>query len=168
MGRRSIKENKNVYQLAREEAGMTRAEASEATVFMSESVIEKIENDVVPDPEEVVAMASAYKRPDLCNYYCSKECSIGQAYVPHVKISELSQIVLHMLASLNSLERQKERLIEITVDGEISTEEMRDFAQIQKMINQISMAADALRLWVDRSIATGNVDEEALKRFMNE
>ena len=113
-------------------------------------------------------MSSAYKRPDLCNYYCSKECSIGQAYVPQIKISELSQIILHMLASLNSLERQKDRLIEITVDGKITTEEIRDFAQIQKMINQISMAADALRLWVDTSIANGNVDEETLKRFMNE
>ena len=46
MGRKSVRENKNIYQLSREEANMTRAEASEATGFMSESVIEKIEHCV--------------------------------------------------------------------------------------------------------------------------
>ena len=35
MGRTSTKENKCIYQLAREDAGMTRAEASEALKFIS-------------------------------------------------------------------------------------------------------------------------------------
>ena len=169
MGRKSTRDNKNIYQLSREEAGMTRAEASDAIGFMSESVIEKIEYDqAVPDPEEVLGMARAYKKSDLCNYYCSQECPIGQEYVPEVKISELSQIVLHMLASQNSLEKEKNRLIEITVDGEISPEEMKDFVRIQKVINQISMAADAMRLWINQNIASGNIDQEEFERLLNE
>lgn len=167
MGRKSVKEDKNVYQIAREQAELTRSEASEQT-YLSESVIEKIEYGTSkPDPDEVVSMAKAYKRPELCNYYCSHECSIGNVYVPEVKISDLSQIVLHMLASLNSLEKQKDRLIEITVDGDITDDELKDFAQIQKMVNQISMAADALRLWVDKSIASGKVNAEELEKLLN-
>lgn len=168
MGRKSTKDNKNVYQLAREEAQLTRAAASEAT-WLSESVIEKIEyGSSKPDPDAVVAMAKAYKKPELCNYYCSHECAIGDAYVPEVRVSQLSEIVLHMLASLNSLEKQKERLIEISVDGNITADEMQDFAKIQKMLNQISMAADAMRLWAEKAIASGNVDAEALNKVMNE
>jgi hypothetical protein len=52
--------------------------------------------------------------------YCSHECPIGQEYVPEVKVKELSQIVLQMLATMNSLEKAKDRFIEITADGEIS------------------------------------------------
>ncbi|MBE6108956.1 MAG: helix-turn-helix domain-containing protein [Erysipelotrichaceae bacterium] len=168
MGRKSTKDNKNIYQLSREEAGLTRMEASGLT-YLSESVIEKIEYGTSkPDPDAVVAMAKAYKKPELCNYYCSHECAIGDAYVPEVKISSLSEIVLHMLASLNSLEKQKDRLIEITVDGEITADELADFASIQKMLNRISLSADAMRLWLEKSIASGHVDEAELRRLLNE
>ncbi len=168
MGRKSIKDNKNIYQLSREEAGLTRMEASGLT-YLSDSVIEKIEYGTSkPDPEAVVAMAKAYKKPELCNYYCSHECAIGDAYVPEVKISSLSEIVLHMLASLNSLEKQKERLIEITVDGEITKDELADFASIQKMLNRISLSADAMRLWLEKSIASGNVDETEFRKLLND
>lgn len=168
MGRKSTKDNKNVYQLAREEAGLTRSNASEMT-YLSESVIEKIEYGTTkPDPDAVVAMAKAYKKPELCNYYCSHECAIGDAYVPEVRVSNLSEIVLHMLASLNSLEKQKDRLIEITVDGSVTNDEMQDFVKIQKMLDQISLAADAMRLWVEKSIASGNVDAEEFAKAMDD
>ena len=67
MGKKSTKENKNVYQLAREAADMTREEAAEALEFVSESRIEKIEGEKsLPEPDEVLAMANAYKKPSLC------------------------------------------------------------------------------------------------------
>ncbi len=106
MGRKSTRENKSIYQLAREEAGMTREEASESMKFVTDSRIEKYESGKSPvQPDEVLAMAKAYKKPALCNYYCSHECPIGQEYVPEVKTAELAQIVLKMLASMNLLEK---------------------------------------------------------------
>ena len=108
MGRSSTKENKNIYQQSRENAALTREAAAEQMEFLSESKIEKIEYEkTAPHPEEVLAMAKCYKDPSLCNYYCSHECPIGQEYVPEVKIKELSQITLEMLASLNALEQEK-------------------------------------------------------------
>ena len=54
MGKRSIKEDKSVYQLAREEAGMTREEASEAMQFVSDSRIEQYESGKSPvQPESL-------------------------------------------------------------------------------------------------------------------
>lgn len=64
-------------------------------------------------------MAAKYRRPSLCNYYCSNQCPIGQAYVPEIEMKELSAIVLEMLASLNCVNLEKERLIEITADGKL-------------------------------------------------
>ena len=63
-----------------------------------------------------------------------------------------------MLASLNSLDKEKNRLIEITVDGQISEDEIRDFEKIQEQLSQISMAIDSLQLWVQKAIADGRID----------
>lgn len=117
MGRKSTKENKNVYQTSRESLGLTREAAAEKLEFLSADRIEKIESEKsLPHPDEILAMADCYKNPSLCNYYCSHECPIGQECVPEVQMKDLSQITLEMLASLNTLNRDKDRLIEITVD----------------------------------------------------
>ena len=102
-----LAELKNIYHLAREALNLTRAAASEKMGFISESRIEKIEYEkTLPQPEDVLAMSKAYKNPGLCNYYCSRECPIGQEYIPEVKEKSLSQIVLELLSSLNTLSKQ--------------------------------------------------------------
>ena len=91
MGKKSIREDKNIFQLAREEAGLTRAQASEKLVFVSESRIEEYESGKSEvHPEEVLAMAKAYRKPMLCNYYCSKMCPIGKENVPEIKMKDLN------------------------------------------------------------------------------
>ena len=160
MGRKSTKENKNIYQTSREAVNLTRDGAAELLEFISSDRIEKIESEKsLPHPDEILAMADCYKNPSLCNYYCSHECPIGQEYVPEVTFKELSQITLEMLASLNSLEKQKNRFIEITVDGAISEDEMQDFQSIQKQLSQMALAIDALQLWVQKAIADGKIEQ---------
>ena len=108
MARVSTKENKTKYQLIREELGLSREKASELLETIMPERIEKIENEkTVPHPDEVLTMAKQYKRPSLCNHYCSTQCPIGQEYVPEVEVKELSSIVLEMLASLNSVNKRK-------------------------------------------------------------
>ena len=160
MGRKSTKENKNIYQISRENMEYSRDTAAEKMGFMSSDRIEKIENEKsLPHPEEVLAMAGCYKNPSLCNYFCSHECPIGIEYVPEVKSKELSQITLEMLATLNKLVCEKERLIEITVDGELSEDELPDFLKIKKELEKMSLAIDSLNLWLDQTIASGKIDK---------
>ena len=166
MARVSTKENKNVYHQARENMGLTRDKASELLEWISADRIEKIENErSMPNPDEVLTMADKYKRPSLCNHYCSNQCPIGQQYVPEIKIKDLSQIVLEMLASLNSMNKQRERLIEITVDGKISGDELADFVAIQQQLEKISVAVETLQLWSERMLATGAIDPEQYKAY---
>lgn len=162
MGRKSTKENKNIYQLSREKMNYTRETAAEELGFVSSDRIEKIENEkTTPHPEEILAMADAYKNPMLCNYYCSHECPIGKEYVPEVKAKELSQITLEMLATLNKLTHEKERLIEITVDGELTKEELPDFFKIKKELEKMALAIDSLNLWIDNTIASGKISKNS-------
>ena len=78
MGKKSTKENKNIYQLSREEQGLTREQASELMETVSADRIDKIEREVsLPHTDEVLAMAKAYKNPHLCNFFWSNECPFG-------------------------------------------------------------------------------------------
>lgn len=161
MGKKSVKENKNAYQISREEAGLTREAASQVLEFISSDRIEKIESEKsLPHPDEILAMSKAYKDPELCNYFCSNECPIGKKYVPEIKMKELSQITLEMLASLNAMEEEKKRLIEITVDGKISEDEKGDFETIRAKLKDISMSIQSLQMWVDNAILTGVISEK--------
>ena len=99
----------------------------------------------------------------LCNYFCAHECNIGREYMPAVKIKSLSQITLEMLVTLNTINKDKERLMEITVDGAISEDEMSDFLAIKDRLDKMSLAIDALTLWVNQKIAEGEIDEEELQ-----
>lgn len=166
MARVSTKENKNLYHRTRESLQLTREAASELLESITPERIEKIENErSLPHPDEVLVMAEKYKQPSLCNFYCANQCPIGQQYVPEVKVKDLSQIVLEMLASLNSMNKQKERLIEITVDGEVSEDELKDFIYIQEELERISIAVETLQLWSERMLATGKIDPELYRKY---
>ena len=165
MGRSSTRENKTRYQLAREELGLSREKASELLETIAPERIEKIESErSLPRPDEVLIMAEKYKTPSLCNYFCARQCPIGQQYVPEIRSSELSDIVLKMLASLTAMDRKKERLIEIAADGTISKDEIDDFVRIQKELERISVTVETLQLWVEKMLANGRIDTEAYNK----
>lgn len=168
MARVSVKENKNIYHKTRESLQLTRESASELLESITAERIEKIENErSLPHPDEILIMSEKYKQPSLCNYYCANQCPIGQQYVPEVKIKDLSQIVIEMLASLNSMNKKKDRLIEITVDGKISEDEIEDFVVIQQELEKISIAVETLQLWSEQMLAKGLIDVDKYNELMN-
>ena len=164
MGKQSTRENKTFYQLSREEQGLTREKASEKMEGVSASRIEKIEYELQePTPYDVIQMADCYKRPELCNYYCSHKCVIGDRYVPEIEVSELPDIILETIASLNEINPLTSRLIQIARDGKITDDEMHDFALISKRLDEVSLAIDSLNLWVDKMVSENNINIELLK-----
>ncbi len=166
MGRKSVKKNPNIYQRLRDGLDLTREEASELLEAISADRIEKIENERSPaQPEEVLLMSEKYKAPSLCNYYCANECPIGRRYVPEVKVSNLAQIILQMVSSLNAVSSQKDRLIEIAADSQIENDELEDFVSIQEQLEQISQSVEALQLWSEKMLAEGNIDRDTLEQI---
>lgn len=168
MARISSKKDKNIYQQTREKLDLSRESASELLEWISPERIERIENEKsAPNPDEVLQMAEKYKLPRLCNYYCANQCPIGQEYVPEIKTKDLSQIILEMLASLNSMNKKRERLIEITADGTISDDEIQDFIHIQEELEHISITVETLQLWSERMLANGIIDEKKYNELKN-
>lgn len=167
MGKSSTKGNKTLYQTARENLGLSREKASELTGIES-SRIERIENEKMSkiDTYDVIAMAEAYKEPKICNHYCVNECPIGMKYVPEVKIESLKDITVEMLASLEALDLQKSRFLQIARDGQVDDSELEDFVFIQKELDQISMAVEALQIWSEKMLAEGKIDVAKYRKLM--
>lgn len=156
MGRKSTKEDKNVYQLRREALGLSRERAAELLGSISEDRLARIElQPRAPHPDEVVVMAEGYRDPSLCNHYCANSCPIGKSHAVEVTIRDLPTIVLQTVASINAVEKHKDRFIEIAADCRIDETEIRDFKDIQEALGKISMAVEALRLWAEQMEVEG-------------
>lgn len=155
-----------IYRDIREKLELTREEAAELLESISPERLVRIENGKFPiQPDEVCIMAQKYKEPSLCNYYCANECPIGQKYVPEVKMQDLSDIVLQMLAFVNTMKNKQDRLIEIAADGEITDEELLDFIRIREDLSRISVTAQALTLWTEKMIAEGKIDWDRYEKL---
>ena len=153
MAKVSTKKKKTQYHLCRENLGLSREKASEL-LGISPERLERIENEKLAIyPEEVIVMSKVYKNSNLCNYYCTHHCPIGKKYVPEVKTENLSQIVLEMMVSLNKANDNKNRLMEIIVDGNVSSDELEDFKNIQAQLDNISTTVLALKLWTEQMLS---------------
>ncbi len=160
----SKKENKSLYQLVREELGLSREKVSELTNLPPERIERCETGKVYLQPSDVLELSTCYNKPELCNYYCNKECPIGQKYVPEIKAEGVESTILKLVSSLNAVSKNKDRLIEITEDGSISNDEIEDFISIQESLEKISITVETLQLWVERMLASGQIDKELYKK----
>ena len=60
---------------------------------------------------------------------------------------------MELLSNLNALNRDKERIIDITADGQISADEREDFELFREHLSEMSLAIETLKLWVDKELA---------------
>jgi len=161
MGRKSVRENKSAYQVARENAGFTIEKASDNMGGVTSDRIAKLENGTVcVQPEDVMAMSECYKAPELCNYYCTHECAIGKEKIEEIAKKQFSQIAIETLNSLNRLTKQKDRFLEIVEDGAVEPSEYDDFLLIKTTLDKMAASINSLQLWVDGQIANGKIDKK--------
>ena len=57
-----------------------------------------------------------------------------------------------LLSSLNTLNRERDRIIDITADGKIEEDEREDFEKFQQHLSEMSLAIEAFKLWVNKRI----------------
>ncbi len=160
MGRRSIKSDKSVYQQKREELGYSREEASAQMATVSPERLERLENGrVIMQPEDVLELSKGYHAPELCTYYCSHDCPIGEVSGRDVRLKDLSQIAVETLGALGKVDSLQARLLEIVSDGKITPDEFSDFAMIEENLEKIALSIDSLKLWIRNQKANGKLPE---------
>ena len=152
MGKRSVKSNKNIYQLSREAKELSREAASAEMIYLSPDRIEKIESGrTAPHPDEVLAMERCYHNPELSNYFCTHECPIGMKYEPEAQLRALPHAAMELLAALGELEGEKGRLIAIAADAAVTEDERAAFDEIRAKLTRLETAIRSLRIWIEHA-----------------
>jgi hypothetical protein len=154
MGKYSTKENKSIYQATREKLGLSRALAAEkmSEYGMTEHQLVRLENgSVKTQPEDVVAMAKVYNEPELRNHYCCNECAIGKIDAPEIVYkNNIYEILVNMAITLESVNKNKIRLMSILADGRVEKSEESDFERITEELEKIAMTVEALHIWCEK------------------
>lgn len=171
MGRKSIKEDKNIYHEARDALDWSREKAAEEIAkidngkyfYLDKNKLAKIELDPTTkiQPEDVVGLSKAYNKPELRNYYCCHQCDIGRLDAPEVIYKDnVYEMLVNMEVSLNLVNTNKNRLMEILSDGKVDDSELTDLNNILDSLEKISMTVEAIQLWCEK---TKNIIKEKSK-----
>ncbi len=144
--------SENLYREARKNAAKSKgsfnnAENAPEFVGIERTRLLKIEaNEVVAHPDEVARMVEAYEAPELVNYYCTRQCPLGQGGSLLIH-DDLDRIFVTLMSALHSLEKAEDALYHILEDGKVSIDEEQDFRQLLKTLDKIAYSAESLKLW---------------------
>lgn len=167
MGKRSIKENKNIYQETRDAIGWSRERAADEIakvdngkyLYLDKHRLLRIEEETVKiQPEDIVALSKAYQCPQLRNHYCCHQCDIGRIDAPEVVYDNVHEILVNMSVSLESVNVKKHRLMEILADGTVDRTELPDLNKILEELEKISMTVEAIQLWCEQMKLNTNIE----------
>lgn len=150
-----------IYKKARLKAAKTNpeletVEKTYSQLFMSREKLLKIEqNDpkkkmTDPTPQDVVEMAKLYAAPELCDYYCTHQCPIGQGRKPLMH-ENLSEISTSLMSALHFLNTANDKIHRILSDSKITMDEKEEFKKILTTLNDIAYSAESLKLWATKN-----------------
>lgn len=146
----------NIYRAARKKAAQTNPllnslETAQDLLCIDRLRLIKIENgQKCPNPDDIASMARVYNAPELCNFYCAKECPLGCDEQPLI-YDDLEKISVRLLSSLHFMEKANDRLFEILEDGEVSEDQRRDFIKILDTLKKVAYGVDSLELWAKKN-----------------
>lgn len=156
MGRKSIKENKTIYQLSRENAGLSREEAGFRMTYVTEDRLEKIENErTKAKPEDVIEMAKCYEDTLLCNRHCTSVCPIGKRRVPVIKEKQLPLITINIVNAINHLYEKKDSLIGIAGSEHLSESALDELIELSLELSSLNNDVESLKLFLRKELEGG-------------
>lgn len=115
---------KNIYQAAREAAGMTQERAAELIGLSVESIRSYETEKRFPTDDTVIKMTEIYGGANYLAYQHLKNKSmLGNTILPDVSEIPLSQAALQMIHEMNDFIQCEPDIIKITMDGVIDASE---------------------------------------------
>ena len=141
-----MKPTRNIYQTARERAGMTQESASDRLYISTESLRMYETGRRRPSDEMVVMMAELYRDPAMA-YRHLKTSAAGQI-LPEVTERSLEQCTMRLFRLLRNFAREGrvETLLEIAEDGIIDERERPIYNSIMGELREIVAASLSLSL----------------------
>ena len=148
----------NIYQSAREGAGLTQETAAERLGWSVRSVQDIEQNSRKPSPEKVAQMAALYGAHWLRGYYCNR-CPLGEAGNLPEQDCDLQQFAIEVGLTCNDpdhLRRMSLRLMEIALDRTISDDELPDYMECARLLTHLKMLAEKAQIVLAGALSTQN------------
>ena len=133
-------EIRNIYQIARESAGLTQERAAELLDISPESVRAYEGSRRVPPDAVVIRMIEVYGVPHLAYQHLKLNTQLASRYLPPVAITSLPQAVLRVQKEVADFLRCREELIDMASDGVIDAQERPRFDAIMQELEDIVSA----------------------------
>lgn len=102
-------------------------------------------------PDSILRMADVYNAPELRNLYCREMCPLG-CDMPKLELEDLDRITVKAMSTFRKMAETKEILLDITEDGQISTEEQPELEKVLKNLDEVSAIAQSLKIWAEKNI----------------
>lgn len=138
-------ENRNIYQIARESAGITQEKAAELLDISVESIRAYEGFKRTPPNKIVVGMIEIYDSRYLAYQHIKNSSEDLQSYIPNVDIKDLPSAILRLQKEVADFIKVKDDLIDITCDGVIDSEERPRYDKIVKELDDIVEAIMSLK-----------------------
>ncbi|MCI9976260.1 XRE family transcriptional regulator [Clostridioides sp. GD02404] len=159
MARIATKALNSIYYKARLECAernkdMRSRESTSQYLSMDCTKLARIElGNITPRADEVLQISSVYNAPELINYYCKNQCSIGIRYAQNLELKSLDRLTIEILATRNDFEKMTEILLDISEKGSVEEYEKDDFKKyVLDTLKQISKLAQETDLWAKKNI----------------
>lgn len=137
-------EYRNIYQIARESAGITQEKAAELIDISVESIRAYESGRRIPPGNVVIRMVDIYDARYLAYQHLKAE-EVGQKYLPEIDVKDLPSAILRLQKEVTDFLKSRDELIDITCDGIISAEEMPRYQRILKELDDIVAAIMSLK-----------------------
>ncbi len=116
-------EYRNIYQIARESAGITQEKAAELIDVSVESIRAYESGKRIPPDKIVIKMIEIYDARYLAYQHLKTSAEVGQAYLSDVELKDLPTAILRLLKEVTDFVNLRDEVIDITCDRIISPEE---------------------------------------------
>lgn len=133
-GSTTMQNYQNIYQSAREGAGLTQEAAAERLGWSVRALQDIEQESRQPSPEKVAQMAELYRAPWLRGYYCN-HCPLGCVWHRPESNVELQQLALEVKLEADEYEQERRDahdLAVIALDRKIDDAEYERYQAIQQ------------------------------------
>lgn len=166
MSKYATKANENVFYLARSEAAkfndsLASREGASEMLGTDRTRLARIElGSQDPLPEDVLLMADLYKRPELCNHYCTKICPIGKKTMEPMVEGSLPELAIKSFFAAHDIDQPAEEFLKMMEDGKLDSKDKKRLEEIVPEIKKTVNVFNTLLVMLSKELEGGERIEE--------
>ena len=161
MSKYATKANENVFYLARSEAAkfndsLASREGASEMLGTDRTRLARIElGSQDPLPEDVLLMADLYRRPELCNHYCTRICPIGKKTMEPMIEGSLPELAIKSFFAAHDIDQPAEEFLKMMEDGKLDSRDKQRLEEILPEIRKTVNVFNTLLVMLSKELERG-------------